>query len=1010
MPPSVTKIGQTQPQRVAWTLPTEVVTSHYGVHPSRLPFGSYAVVGGIDASQKGVAHRMRGTRLWGNAINVTDFKNILEDDEHVTNWEDRGFQRIFPFCIDMTNHDGRVWGFVMWRAYNSTAWIYAKVETVDYSDEYSATKPEFTLIRPTEATAGLTFGDGIVAVVPSGRFLYILTKSERVSDGDAWSYKCYTTWFDWDLWSGGGGHGTVNDNNKGWVTDYFGVPPTAAWHTHESSLDLLPAKVTLNPARPTAGTAQVIDFDQGAWTGVPQINIYADDEVAPYVTANMTLVAGTVYRYNLAAVQDPSWKMRFHFVENGGAGPGRSPPVSGQWVVQVAGTGSMIEGRYRCAIRPRDIFRNREGNLAWNPDDVTGVRLSAIDNEWKRVTLEGRHGWVTVCAALRDDQVAAYWSRYQVWLTLSSLDLTQDPAENYYYAGEMAIDTDYDPTAEFYAVDTRIFWYFDGSDDAATTDDKLQCFDLSNAGNSRHDPYDDDYRTWFGPDVIDTHLGGIVAAIKHAGLLYAVQQRSTGLYLIWSDTRDFRYENFPVGNEAGLDFSSADNISFVKAGDTLFLLGTGHVYAIRRDGYSVTCTEILQGYNLVSQWAVATAGNTALVVCDNGVWALDGVSGTPVRLDGLDRLVLNRWVDRNLRSTIQLAYDSELDAIFMLCPGAAQVIILWLRENEFTILDGMFYQWVCELNTPDENGTFRKKAIFANWCGRFVEFMSAADNPQSSHANTTGFRSTSGGLYRYSWDRPLQVYVSNATTTTYNGVAVTALTLAQGPGGPAFSAAPNELYSGVTAAFLSGSRTGEIHQCWHDSALTYSSVLRIRGTLTDLATTVIGQWIAISPLPLVMVGAPFPGQTERQFHERKLIDAASFVVSNISDSNNEPLTYVPLLRVGVCQASAILGGEGVSAPSGGAARQDYLVPDGGGTGLPRWIDQKDSTFIVQSVSGIPTADTAEGNVVALDEEYGVSGMVLYPVVVSDVSGVGFDLLQSEFYGIITPSELNSAAG
>jgi len=1007
-------IGESKPR--AWNLPTQSVAMSMGVHPARLPRGTFALTGGLDGSQDASAQRMRGVRLWANMAMESTFSGILET---ASPWSQGPMWQCFPFNIEQTNNSGRVWGFVFHNKALQRTYLYAKVEGQDYSDPYGATQPIWaTIPRAVNNLANThTIPTGLEGVVAEGRFLYLLYRGDASVYGtmtnDVTNHR--TVWFDWDLWASGGGSGTHGvDNFNGFVVDVMGVPRVdnvtggnayfkvteiadSTLITEQASFSAL----TLSPDPARIGDTVTVDIDNSIAGLSPPLTLYwRADDTGGYSTVVMTLASGTTYRATFTVPSGAAWIDLY--VWDGAT----RYPAAQDCDMKVGGT--MIEGTYTVRARMRDTFRNRETGLL--EYIATPTWREADDYEWYRYQVSS-----TYHAALVAAQAAEYWTKYEVWSTISTLDKGQSPPEAYYYSNLFDVHSSFTGTGtvtdlvSFYAVNGRV-------DD--NTLDHDPCTDLHIAGNVSHDWLVDEYRT-FNSNA-DFHLKDLIANTISQGLHFAVQERDGSYYLIWSDTRDFRYENFPLSNEYPLKFKSADKIRFVEAGEFLFLFGDGPVYGIYRNGFNVSVGKVMDNMPLVSRHAATTTGLVSFVMCESAVWMIDGATGTPTKIQALDRLISRKWTNRNLLSRVSLAYDSELDVVVILCPGASQAVLMWVGTNRLTVMDGMTYAFVRDLETPDENGEFRQKAMFVSQWGRICELIRSADSEDVSHGTATGWARTSHGLYAYDAgvQKQLNVYVSNSSVGTHPDITtlpVTSLTLLDDVGGSAYNFAGREM-SDVTISFLTGSRQGEVHRCCYDKASASGNTLRIYGQLSDPATTVTGQWISISPLPFSLVGAPVDGSspTRSLFHQRKHIGACSFVVGDLQRASYEKLTKFPLIRAGVCQTQALVSPEPVAANSDSLAAETRYFFTTGAASVPRWLSMTDSTVSLASLPKTRAGDYAEpaeytpaGNVGAVGGDGGVSGFTFHPVLICDVSGVGFDLFEIELYGIISESEQNS---
>lgn len=196
-----------------------------------------------------------------------------------------------------------------------------------------------------------------------------------------------------------------------------------------------------------------------------------------------------------------------------------------------------------------------------------------------------------------------------------------------------------------------------------------------------------------------------------------------------------------------------------------------------------------------------------------------------------------------------------------------------------------------------------------------------------------------------------------------------------------------------------------------------TSTLRLWGHISDHTdyshTDLRGCWIAISPVPMTLIGAPLQGVTTQSGYDRKEVGACSYNITRLRGTDSDRLTNFAMIRMGVCTIDALFSGEPVAVPTS-AWHSDTYGPQGlipGPAPLPRFIDLTDAGVILTDAPALGTAPTENlpaENIGYLDQPYGFSGPILCPVIISDVSGVSFDLTSFSISGTIFPADVDTS--
>lgn len=1045
-----------QAKAVAWNTLLQNLQVHHGIHPGFMPFGSFHVATGIDGGVDGLCRRSKGNRLWADLIRNGSFKTTYLNSGAIADFRQRSFWEVLPFNIQATNKNVRVHGFVFWFPTTSPSgnlWLAYKVEgyhdVSPGSPEDPFTRPfEYTQVRNTEVSGGAVYNMAErPSVATSGRFLYIVNPQGDVPN--------ITLWFDWDRWVNGGNNGLANYG--GWRSDYFGIPSPAVLrvvglqepyrhpgvnrviggtlyrkvpvttvaedesvHAIGQSPDgasvLLHLDISLTNLVTAPFILEVKRDDEAGWT----------DAIATNIAQRTDVVAGQYVKFEIGA-QVGTRIMYYRFKDSAGTPNyyGYTNGSSGIPFRLKIGAGYAKRGRYRIAARLVDTNRNRYSNMI----RMTNVYLPAGNDFALASTLteSGISGGIPQSTnqhmsfrIITDDTANSWgavnevansaWTEFQAWCTQAGPAPEDDPGETFNLGDQMSCDN---------------AWTTGVLSDGATSTEASICShvrimhkslravgpgtelnpknmpftDQSLAGSDpisgKYNPNSHDYRVWGTSTSTVNPINPIHAIHSYQGITLAAILEGGAYKLIWSDGTQFAPENFPLGNIYELAYQTGDNLAFVEASDYIYLFGDGPVYQIRRDGIFLDVLKLDGSIPLASRNSAASTGNGIIAVAENGVFVLDGVSGSRVRLKSLDRLMRDRWSNRRLHKYIQVAYDAAQDAVHILCPGVAESVTLWLGADRITMQDGALFSFLRTLKTLDGARGWVDRSMWVNWLGKICypvlteESSNTYDN-YTMHGLTDQYSQTAPGTWN--------AKVSGMSTTTVNGVSCTILTLTDAAGN-AFTHTTN-LLAGSTVLFLTGLRKGEIHQVWWStSGSATQSVINVRGDITSLGS-LVGSWVALSPVPMMLCSGPLPGDTGRQFHQRKHVLGTKFVVDRISGSDVNNLTGFNPVRCGVSDIPGFINMEPLPSPDIATDTASALLwlPDTGA--LSRWIRLSDAS--VRLTDSTLSALTVQAN--SLSPRDGVAGRILMPVWICEASGVVFDLLSLEWTGIIGATE------
>lgn len=339
---------------------------------------------------------------------------------------------------------------------------------------------------------------------------------------------------------------------------------------------------------------------------------------------------------------------------------------------------------------------------------------------------------------------------------------------------------------------------------------------------------------------------------------YLTYVDSSHVVLRWSAADRIAYEMFPAFNEHRTKLASTGPVAFVQASDYLCLFGTGQMVRIQRSaaGPFLEILEMGAGFDLVSENAVTEVKGAIFGVFRSGVMFVEPASGTPTRIEALDRLMRDTWATDY--DEISVAYDALLDAVFILNPYHDTAVVLWFQTQRITQFELAGFQRVMEANVM---GT--KRAVFMTPTGRFV-YPAAYDLEDPFGSRTMYGLTTTGtfsGTAKFNYQQSGVIvdnvsYYSVTLTNAYEALSE------ESPETGGTYTNPENYLSGIYLVIASGEYTGTALRCSHVSASGADAVCRIPALefeqyIADPVTTILaGTWWSVSPVPFGVLGAP----------------------------------------------------------------------------------------------------------------------------------------------------------
>lgn len=182
----------------------------------------------------------------------------------------------------------------------------------------------------------------------------------------------------------------------------------------------------------------------------------------------------------------------------------------------------------------------------------------------------------------------------------------------------------------------------------------------------------------------------------------------------WSSSTDISPELFPPGNSFVPKVPTNDCIAFVELSGMAVGWSADRMYFIRKDGQYLRVQEIHEGFGIVGKKAVDVVSGMAYFLTTKGLKSVDA-NGALDDVKVFNRVVLHEWSASEL-SSVSIAYDALLGALFIHNPTRKHTLVLWFNTGKATELyDTPFTQvvrgvWPTSLS--DLSSTLVERAFF----------------------------------------------------------------------------------------------------------------------------------------------------------------------------------------------------------------------------------------------------------------------------------------------------------
>jgi hypothetical protein len=251
-------------------------------------------------------------------------------------------------------------------------------------------------------------------------------------------------------------------------------------------------------------------------------------------------------------------------------------------------------------------------------------------------------------------------------------------------------------------------------------------------------------------DAVQNPPAGVLAAAHHRGMTIVATtdaylsdvsgsavgetESSRFITLAWSPAHRFAPEIFNSANQYRTRLSADKPVAIATVGQYIVVVGDGPVVRLERSGSTVDILEMPASLDLVGPSAIAEVQGSLLAVCRDNVYLIEPVSNAIMPVEPLARLMRDYWASPP--DVISVAYDRQLQAVFIQNAQRAQTVVLWMHNQTITLLADMLFDWVKELNIGGA-----RRAVFISPTGRFVY-------PRQSRGeeSTCGIRGTSGSI------------------------------------------------------------------------------------------------------------------------------------------------------------------------------------------------------------------------------------------------------------------------
>lgn len=702
--------------------------------------------------------------------------------------------------------------------------------------------------------------------------------------------------------------------------------------------------------------------------------------------------------------------------------------------------GLALIGGYRYGGRLVDSLRLRASNPGWDPPSINGGIVKGWPSPSQAngslfVAAEGHTranlSWVT-SVGVGDKSL---WDRYQMMSTLGGVDadgMEIAGSGSFYIVDEMPTRTQFQTqTGSDTSVAGKADIFIDDQrkEDYSVTRQNWPTQEGDLATGQAFDFNLDYYYDWYEEGLCYSacvYKGCIVKAVNLISRGNEQDYTSVGLYrdkvsLIWTDTRRFALENTPLPfhyeteypvpkitslwatgftsqNQARRDAIKRARIGMGIASDYLYVFGEGPIYRMFKDGATMSVNQLSQSLVLLSRASVCSAGYALFVAAESGIFMLDGASGTITQLTILDRLIRDRWKSDVMRETVQLAYDSVLDVVCILCAAAGEMVKIWLGSRKIS-MESCNYSYIRSISVPTNAGRTSSRVLFSTYGGKIL-YMNNVETTNLNQYTQHGMGLT---------DKSMVVKVLTANTGVYGGYSSTRLLIGNLTDISSSTWKPNNLLlTEITITVMTGPLQYRTYQTTAYLDPDNDGYIYLSGTLS--AIDFVGALLQVSSTPMMVVGGPLAGRSQMRYLERKHVDFSLPILPTIKGDVSWQ-TETPLVLSGVCGETAITSAENI--PDSGVGGTQPIWKQGPGV-LSSWVNLQDPTVFIEGnpASGVYDADAYDRNMAALGVSSdapasGTASLVPIPLVVIWQSALVVDLVETYWLGWVDPSMVAS---
>lgn len=328
--------------------------------------------------------------------------------------------------------------------------------------------------------------------------------------------------------------------------------------------------------------------------------------------------------------------------------------------------------------------------------------------------------------------------------------------------------------------------------------------------------------------------------------------------LRWSATNDYAPEIFPTVNFFATKISSQSPVKLIQVGDYGFLLGDGQIVRIRVVGTGIEIIEVADGYFLSNEKAVCDVRGTLFGLFRDGACMVEPTSGTPTRIEHLDRLVRTQWA--STLDSVTVEYDRAQDVIYMLNAALGSACLLHPNTFKITMLEGLRCKYLSTMRFQ-----LTRRVVLWDEFGRAIA-PRLYKSEDANGSNTSHALTQTTAIYPPANRR----YYATATSVAYDaGIGGTRVTVATSLA-PLFAREGTNVptstdfyHQGLPLYDIStGAPTyGQKYTLKRVEYVTIPAALRIVLDGDVTSTVAVGTVLSIDPIPFAVMTGPLSDGT-----------------------------------------------------------------------------------------------------------------------------------------------------